>query len=280
MGFDCGHFALTAESCWRVVGATSKGLAHERAGQNCQDAVYAEIVEDSLIAFVADGAGSAARAEHGARCSVRAAVKHARDMLPELPLLDTAANPEQCHRWAVELIQRTRGDLATLASEFHRQHDSQLVGEVEDTSTALRDYDSTLVGVIATTAGGMFIHIGDGAAAAYGDIGTVVTLSQPRNGETSDTTFFVTESHWQEQLRVTLFSASQRFLVLMTDGVTPFALAPGGAGLFGPFITPVTRFLSANSNETGALRLFETINSEQTSTITADDKTILWAQKL
>ena len=52
---------------WRALGASVRGTSHEKTGQPCQDAHCLELLPDgSLVAAVADGAGSAALGEVGA----------------------------------------------------------------------------------------------------------------------------------------------------------------------------------------------------------------------
>jgi hypothetical protein len=63
----------------------------------------------------------------------------------------------------------------------------------------------------------------------------------------------------------------------MTDGVTPFALAPGGCAPYIPFLDPVTRFLLSHASAEGEKALANLLDSERIRPITTDDKTLVWA---
>jgi len=57
----------------RVVASSTRGPAHARAGQPCQDAWLAVAVPDAALAVVCDGMGSRAHARQGARAATLAA---------------------------------------------------------------------------------------------------------------------------------------------------------------------------------------------------------------
>jgi hypothetical protein len=60
---------------WRVVGTSVRGASHEKDGLPCQDAQASRLIDPDWVALaVADGAGSAAHSELGARAAVARAV--------------------------------------------------------------------------------------------------------------------------------------------------------------------------------------------------------------
>src|SRR4028119_2107946 len=61
---------------WQVVGASVIGTSHEKRSQPCQDAhCWRLLPHGVLVASVADGAGSAALAEVGAKIAVEGVVE-------------------------------------------------------------------------------------------------------------------------------------------------------------------------------------------------------------
>src|SRR5688572_12200023 len=63
-------------AAWRPVAASVRGRGHEQRSQPCQDACGVILTGDGvLIAAVADGAGSAARAEEGSALAVEVALE-------------------------------------------------------------------------------------------------------------------------------------------------------------------------------------------------------------
>ncbi len=144
----------------------------------------------------------------------------------------------------------------------------------------LEDYHATIVGTVAGPSGGIFFHIGDGAAVALAPTASAApVLSRPENGEFSETTFFLTQSQWEEHLRITTFGPEHDVLLMMTDGVTPFALTRDGAGPFAPFVEPLTKYLRENSRPEGEAALAATLSKEEVRRITGDDKTLVWAMR-
>jgi hypothetical protein len=100
------------------------------------------------------------------------------------------------------------------------------------------DYHATLVGaVVVPGTGGLFFHIGDGAALAVARDGARWVMSAPHNGEYSHETYFFTQSDWRRQLRFKLVEPGFDTIFVMTDGVTDVGLKQMGARLepFMPF---------------------------------------------
>jgi serine/threonine protein phosphatase PrpC len=72
---------------WRVAAASVCGTSHAKIGKPCQDTYrWAVLPEGTLVAAVADGAGSAAHAEVGAARAAQTAVDTLRARLAQLPL--------------------------------------------------------------------------------------------------------------------------------------------------------------------------------------------------
>ncbi|MDR2189555.1 MAG: protein phosphatase 2C domain-containing protein [Azonexus sp.] len=246
---------------WRVMAASATGRSHLDLGLPCQDAHASALVGELLVAVLCDGAGSAAQSDAGARhvaSSVAAAVAAA----PTLGA-DPLALPVEALRPIIET--------AIAAAR------EQLAAQAAAQGLCLSDYACTLVGALADSRGGWFFHVGDGVAACVFNGDLPAALSLPANGEYANETFFVTGDNWREQLRLTRFAGAVAALVLMSDGVQPFAMARGGESLFDPFIAPVLRYLGGVDTAAGSQALHATLADPRTEAITGDDKTLLIA---
>jgi hypothetical protein len=249
---------------WRVVSACRPGFSHAAESVGCQDYQIAKVVDSWLIAAVADGAGSASRAAEGSAAICEGVVDRLSTQIAELREFLAADHRESAIRSLIE--------------NAIEQAQERLLLSCCGADEPLQVFSATLVGVVANASAGVFFHIGDGAActAHSADLSRSI-MSPPENGEYPDRTYFFTDESWREHLRLTRFAGEYDLIVLMTDGVTPFALSPGGRGPYIPFLDPVTRYLLSHSSAEGEKALANLLDSERVRPITADDKTFLWA---
>ena len=143
----------------------------------------------------------------------------------------------------------------------------------------LETFRTTLVGVVAQRSRGLVFHIGDGAALVFGEgeaMPELVAISAGETGEHVGETVFVTDDDWLEHVRVTPFRRASG-CVLLTDGVTPFALLQGGDRPDWGFMRPVLTYLARHGGETAAKALELLLNREDAKRVSGDDKTLLWA---
>jgi hypothetical protein len=246
---------------WKVFLASATGKHHLDADTPCQDAAHHAQVDDTFIGVVCDGAGSAAQGRQGAEFLARTVTEAlAAALRGGCPARDLSSGDGSRLR---AIVGAARDALEQLAQAQQGR---------------LRDYASTLVGCIGAPDSGCFFHIGDGFAVHRTEAGASV-LSQPENGEYSDETYFVTDTNWQEHLRVTQLPASPcgSLVGLMSDGTSPFAIDRARTGFYGPFIDPVLRYLREAGEPDGNRALHEVLASERTFAITGDDKTLLLA---
>jgi len=246
---------------WRVMAASATGRSHLDRGQPCQDAHASSCVGGVLVAAVCDGAGSASHSDAGAglvSSAVVAAVAAHRQL---------GSHPAGLEVDAV----RTIIEAALVAAR------EQLAAMAAARQLTLADHACTLVGVVADARGGWFFHVGDGVAVCEFAPPQPAAVSLPANGEYANETWFVTGGNWREQLRLTRFAGSVQAIVLMSDGVQPFAMTRDGSGLFQPFIAPVLRYLGGVDATHGSQALQATLADPRTDHITGDDKTLLVA---
>jgi hypothetical protein len=260
---------MTAVSpAWRVAGASIAGPPQASGKDECQDSHRVEVTAHGLlIAVVSDGAGSAAHGGEGAALLCDHVVEGIgrQFALEGRPSCDRRGLRALC-RSVQAAVAASRESAAALASER---------------GVELSAFHATLVGAVMDPGrGGLFFHIGDGAALALADDRSAWLLSQPKNGEYSNTTYFFTQDDWRRHLRFKQVGPEFDTIFVMSDGVTELGLkhVPGGAEPFMPFFEPIGRFLQSASREEGEAALKATLDSAPVRARTADDKTLVWAQ--
>src|SRR5581483_4601996 len=138
---------MTGAGLWRCVSASVIGSSHQRVGTVCQDAHDCCVESDStgseiLLATVADGAGTAKRAEVGALTACTAIRKMASSFLQG------------------NLIRNiSRTTVEQWIDNFQQQLSSIALGE----GLELRDFACTLLMSIIGPDTAVFFQIGDGA---------------------------------------------------------------------------------------------------------------------
>ncbi|MBB3265534.1 hypothetical protein FHW79_003163 [Azospirillum sp. OGB3] len=240
---------------WRLIGACVRGPAHEAKNQEGQDALAFGVENGCAVAVVCDGAGSARHARAG---STRVS-----SMVASAFLAAPTTSFEGAEAFRALVVQ---------AVDFAR-------GSLLADGLDLEDCHATLVALVATPERTLLAHVGDGLAAvaptaAWGD----VVLSEPRNGEYANQTWFVTMEDWPDQLRVSEAPplAQGGVAVAMTDGAMPFVISADGAALEPDFMGPVSRFLYSSDPEAAARALHGTLGSKDARRISGDDKTLIW----
>lgn len=252
---------------WRVAGASVAGFSHQEEEIPCQDA-HAILTTPSgwLIAVVSDGAGSAPRSGEGSRSFCDEVTSHLRARLEEAQInVSTQMDEVTLRLWVESAIEKVREDLFLLASA---------------NDGSLRDFHATLVGVVAGAKSGMLFHIGDGAGCATNlrNMSNSI-LSEPENGEYANETYFATQEDWRAHLRVTPFGPDYDLIALMSDGVTPFALASGGSAPFPPFFEPLSEYLVNHNRDEREIAIKTILERDDIRRITGDDKTLVWAHR-
>lgn len=243
-------------SAWKVFAASAQGKSHIDSGLPCQDAHAFEVSDAWIVAVVCDGAGSAAHSQRGADFSSKAIVKRLFDLV-------SAADLDLARSQLPEIVASVRSELSAVAV-------------TENLSAEL--FACTLVGLVAGPEQGFLFHIGDGVGIAeFAGEPTVRCISTPENGEYANETYFLTDEHWREHLRISEFKGQPACIGLMSDGAMPFVMNRSLDDFSRPFIDPVTRYLLANDEAIGSEALGNTLSSESTWAITGDDKTLLLA---
>lgn len=236
----------------RVIATKITGGLHVSKKTPCQDFYQYACSGNKLVAVVSDGAGSAKYGKIGAKVICETLV----NVLINTPL----KNAEDA---VIKAISRAREKLV-----IHRLNKSKSEYEI-------LNFSATIVGVVYHKNRGVFFHIGDGAGIAmHGN--DKYTISRPANGNFSCETYFYTMNNWEDCLRFTNIERADS-LLLMTDGVTNFALSDDMCKLKNGFIEPINKYLKNETNKTRALTaLNNTLNTKQARKLNSDDKTFLW----
>lgn len=247
---------------WKVVGASVPGFGHIDAGIGGQDYfAYQCGAKGHFVAAVADGAGSAEFGFEGAKLVCDRIVS---------ALIAVFSSDTVLHCQDADIVKPAVA--VAISSARH---------ELEKESIGLRAFAATIVGVIANEVGGTFFHIGDGAGCAIDTTGNLApVVSVPENGEYSNETYFFSDSDWESHLRTLPFSSEYNTILLMTDGVTPFALSQGYLLPHPPFFIPLHTYFAANDIVESERALAVTLQNETIRKITLDDKTLVWSLRL
>jgi hypothetical protein len=254
---------------WRLVAASAAGTSHARRGVACQDANLCRVLGDEragavLVAILADGAGSASRAEAGAGL----ACSH---ILGEVEaLLARGGCLRDVDRGCVE------GWLAGL----------QLAAADRAAAEGLtaRDFASTLLAALVGEACAVFFQVGDGAIVVAGapPAEGYDCVFWPGHDEYENVTFFAVEANAAQHLEHAIVERRVRELALFSDGLQRLALDYANRKAHAPFFRAMLSPLrTAAGLDCSALagRLAAFLDSPRVNDRTDDDKTLILAAR-
>jgi hypothetical protein len=197
---------------WEAVGASVIGLDHVRRDQPLQDASAAVAGRGRRpAAVVCDGAGSAAKADEGARAAVRAfrvAVAAMEPLLAEC--LDRpgtgGAYAEEMWRYAAGWILRA---LAAAREEAAREGGG-----------GAGEYAFTVAAAVAGRARTGFVQVGDGALCAKTRDGACRLVFPPQKGRHANETEFLEADTVERDAHLTAVAATEPLdgVLAMSDG--------------------------------------------------------------
>lgn len=247
---------------WRYIAARARGSSHARSGTPCQDQLACDVLEDgTLVAVLADGAGSASEAELGARIATGAVLEAARREL-------AAGAPD-------------------LASTLRRAILSAREAVLEEARAAgqpARAFASTLLAVALGPAGGAAAQLGDGLIVVDGAGSGWSWVFWPQRGEFANTTYFLTDDEAEQTLKVEALAAPVSSVALMSDGLEPLALHYQSRAAHAPFFDGMFRVLGG---ATGAREVVDLsaalqryLESETVSSRTDDDVSLVLARRV
>ena len=248
---------------WLIGSASVEGLSHIESKTPCQDYSVVETSNNGkwVAIAVCDGAGSAKHSEIGSRLVAKT---FAQKLILLSQELDTRNPGNWINDFVIQQVLNVRESL-----------------RLEAQQDQLNDYHTTLVACLIGETGGFVVHIGDGAiigGSIKNDQESIYVensrvISEPQNGEYSNETYFITESNWIKNLRITPIS-SLDWMILGTDGGSAFYLLPNN-NLIKEFIASFLNEILEVSPFNWSERIKEILINEQANKITNDDKTIV-----
>lgn len=196
--------------------AAARGRAHEGNGQPCQDYAAGRRSGGVAVVALADGAGSAARSDVGARVAVETTIVFLLERFA-----DALAGDEASVRTVLVDVLRAR-----------------LEEEARRLEVVTRELATTLLFVAVNRGQFLAGHVGDGVIGCE-RAGVLEVLSHPEHGEFLNETTFVTSSRAAERLALHRGALEGRSaFVLMSDGSAESlyrrrdgSLAPGVASM-------------------------------------------------
>jgi Protein phosphatase 2C len=246
---------------WRPIAQSILGPSHATDNCPCQDShslrIAGERSTPTLIACVADGAGSAAHSDVGSRIVCDTVMDCAAAFVAAGGRLDHLQRTDVI-RWCEDARQRVQQEATARNCE-------------------VRELASTLCAAIIAPGHCCFFQIGDGAMIIrrHGVYGVVFW---PQTGEYANSTNFLTSNLFESQLEFASFESGCSDVALMTDGLERLALRFDSQTPHVPFFEPFFRAIRASENYTGlneSLQAF--LASQPVRERSDDDKTLILA---
>lgn len=208
-----------------------------------------------LLVAVADGAGSARRAEEGSRRAVEASTTY------------VAARIEKA-------LPETEGEVQSLlmsALDAARMALVELAGD-----EPLAELSTTLLLTLVTRSWLSSVQVGDGAVVCRERSGTFDVLSVPGDDEyLNETTFLTSPNALSATHCVTIPSSDITGVAVLSDGLTLLALRYSDNTAHAPFFEHMFSF--AEQPDASEIELREFLGSERVCERTDDDKTLVLA---
>lgn len=251
---------------WQVVAASVVGVSHEKVSLPCQDAHRWRILPDGrLLAAVADGAGSAERAEIGAAIAADAAIDYLSRLGPSAPGEPICSD-----------VQRSPEPLAGALRAARRAVEE----EAERSGVELRELACTLIVAVAGPEGLSAAQVGDGAVIVANELGALFAVTRPPEAEYANETTFLISEGALETVQFGFFPSPVAQFAVFTDGLQRLALTMPDGAPHAPFFQPLFRF-AANAADleeaTRQLALF--LKSPRITERADDDLTLLLATR-
>ena len=223
------------------------GAAHVETDVPCQDACRYFTDSDTLIACVADGAGSARLSHRGSQTAADEFVLAAWDSICDGSDLSDAV---------LEAFDKARRAVCEIANDNPRH------------------YATTLLGLVATNNALSAVQIGDGAIVVDGEV-----VMDSHSGEYANETSFITQS---DAMPMTFsFSGEVKRVGILTDGLENLALQNNGYRRVphGGFFDPLYEWLDQTDESDRNSQMAEFLSSDRVRSRTTDDVTLLLAMR-
>ena len=188
------------QKLWKVVSSSLAGTSHKKKGLPCQDAHCWKLRSDKiLVAAVADGAGSAAISDVGAKIAVSKAVER-------ILLAEALPTSEDELSWKL-LLTKALEEAKTLVEI-----------EANNRQVSVKDLASTLLVAVATPDLVAIAQIGDGAIVISDKQDNILALTTPQSGEYINQTTFLVSHNALNTAQVNIWHGNAANLAMFCDG--------------------------------------------------------------
>jgi hypothetical protein len=254
---------------WRYTGQSVTGTSHERAGLPCQDAHRIEIINDILIAVVADGAGSAKYADKAAQLVTEQAILSVKEICTKVSRTHDAHGTFDQAEWQKQL----EGLIAFLRIRLEEK--------AQELTCQLRDLATTFLLAIVLPEGIIGLQIGDGGIVCSLE-NDLTLLTAPSCGEYINETTFLISENFAKDIQFACREGNLDRLALFSDGLQLLSLDlmthPPHPYL--PFFQPLFNFLEkVDNDDERRQQLHDFLASPRVCSRTDDDKTLIIAIK-
>lgn len=188
---------------WRFAAGQATGSSHEKTNVPCQDRMSCSVLEaeGTLVAVMADGAGTAHLAHRGAEIAV----------------------------WTVGAmaqlgVRAGRKDYTEVLREAAVTARQRLIEAATDSKVPVRDLACTLLAVIVAPIGGAALQIGDGAIVIGETAPSWRCVFWPQKGEYANTTFFLSDESAVANAEVAALPDDTLDVAVFTDGLEALAV--------------------------------------------------------
>lgn len=246
-------------SGWKFVGASVRGTSHKKLSLPCQDAYHFEQPDAGIIMMaVADGAGSASRAEIGASIAVKAAIEHLQESYNKCR---DAKNEENIKALVLDSVDRARSTVEKYA---------------EESADKVSDFACTLLLTLATDEFIALAQIGDGGVVIQDFENNITSLTVPESSTYANETYFLVSPNAFEHTQFQLWKGKTKHIAMFSDGLQYLCLQMPGGTPSGKFFIPLFKFLDSSGNKKNLEKeLTGFLGSERVKGHTDDDITLI-----
>lgn len=217
--------------------ATQQGVSHKISDTPCQDSVLVKQEDSYLFLGLADGAGSAKHSDIGSSLILRFLSLYMQITFQKYQIEGEFSNETMLERIHLALIR---------------------ISEMKKVS--IQDLSSTLLFITVYYGEYIIVHIGDGVIGMLDENDELSVLSEPKNGELSNYTYFTTTMN-ASHLHIYRGNINQlNGLVLMSDGVEE-ALYDYKTKSLAPITKEIIKWLDEGSEEEVSSALDENLRN-------------------
>ena len=244
---------------WRVLGASVMGTAHRRTDKPCQDAHAFRVLDEGALLVVADGAGSSAYSDEGARVAADTALAALAEAVRQ-----GWPSGEQIWRLVFESV--------------YAEARQAVLDRAAQAGVNAREFASTLLCAALSADLLAVAQLGDGVAVAATGPGEWFVAAAPQRGEYANETYFLVQPQAVSNVAVSVYAEGIESLAVMSDGLLRLVLDVQSVTPHAPFFNPLVNFANAAPNDAQAnTQLADFLNSDRVSARTDDDKTLVLA---